>query len=267
MSLRALVHYDPRIWQLSIMGSLLCLGVVFRDFSLQPLQILLTFVAGILTQKFFLHTRQLHARGLLSALITCFGLCLLVRSSTLWVHPILASLAISSKFLLRIHNRHVFNPANLGVILGLTLFPETWVATGQWGSDLSTALWLIAGGFWVAGNAGRLDISAYFLLFYTTLFFAIRIGWYGYPLSVMLHQLQNGALLLFAFFMISDPMTIPLHPWARILHAFIVAVLAYVWQFGLYKNQGLIWALFFASLLVPLWNVLFTGPAYQWRSS
>ncbi len=67
--------------------------------------------------------------------------------------------------------------------------------------------------------------------------------------------------------MISDPMTIPRHPTARWLHALIVAVLAYYWQYVLYKNQGIIWGLFFATLLVPLWNRLFVAPRYQWKNS
>jgi Na+-transporting NADH:ubiquinone oxidoreductase subunit NqrB len=258
---------DPRLWQLLVMASLLGLGVWLRDFSLKPAQIVFTFSVGLATQAIFLRTLNLQKHGFLSAAITCFGLCLLLRSSTLWVHPVVAALAISSKFLLRIDKQHVFNPANLGVILGLTLFPQTWVTSGQWGADLTTALWMIAAGFFVARNAQRLDISFYFLLCYASLLVAIRVFWYGYSWAVFLHQFENGALLLFAFFMISDPMTIPRHSVARLLHAVIVAVLAYIWQYVLYKNQGIIWGLFFATLLVPLWNRLFFAPRYQWKDA
>lgn len=257
---------DPRIWQLIIMASLLMVGVLLRDFSLKPAQIALTFSAGLLTQALFLRTLHLQQRGFLSGIITCFGLCLLLRSSNLWVHPCVAILAISSKFLLRFQNAHLFNPANLGVILGLTLFPQTWVTSGQWGADITTASWLIAAGFFVASNAKRLDISAYFLVFYAALFLGIRVGWYGYSLPVFLHQFQNGALLLFAFFMISDPMTIPRHHTGRLIHAALVAILAYIWQYVLYRNQGIIWGLFFATFLVPFWNYLFPAPSYQWRT-
>lgn len=257
-------QYDPRLWQLLIMALLLGAGVWFRDFSLKPAQIVLTFSAGLLTQAFFLHTLKLQKHGFLSAAITCFGLCLLLRSATFWVHPAVAVLAIASKFSLRFAGQHLFNPANLGVILGLSFFPQTWVTTGQWGADLSTALWIIAAGFFVANNAKRLDISFYFLLCYASLFLAIRVLWYGYSFAVFLHQFENGALLLFAFFMISDPMTIPRHRTGRYIHAIIVAGLAYFWQYVLYENQGVIWGLFFASFFVPLWNKLFPAPRYQW---
>jgi len=246
------------------MSSLLLFGVSLRDFSLQTSQIILTFIAGLLTQAFFLHYFKIQQRGFLSAAITCFGVCLLLRSANLWVHPLAVSLAITSKFLIRPQGQHLFNPANLGVILGLC-FPNTWVTSGQWGADLTTALWLIAAGFIVARNAQRLDITAYFLIFYATLFLSIRIVWYGYPFSVFLHQFQNGALLLFAFFMISDPMTIPHHQFARAIHAAVVAILAYIWQYYFYWNQGIIWGLFIATFLVPLWNHLFPAPPYQWH--
>jgi Na+-transporting NADH:ubiquinone oxidoreductase subunit NqrB len=261
-----MLKQDIRLWQLLIMAALLLSGVWFRDFSLLPTQITLTFAAGLTTQWFCLRQFKLQQFGFLSAMITCFGLCLLLRSSTLWVHPVVASLAIASKFLIRPQGAHLFNPANLGVVLGLTFFPHTWVTSGQWGADLSTALWLIAAGFWVARNAQRLDITGYFLLFYASLFLLIRVAWYGYGLPVFFHQFQNGALLLFAFFMISDPMTIPRHHKARMIHAAVVAVLAYIWQYQLYGNQGIIWGLFLATPLVPLWNRLLPAPRYQWRS-
>lgn len=264
--LLAISGLDIRVWQLLIMASLLLSGVWLRDFSLYPAQIALTFTAGLITQWFFLRQFKLQQRGFLSAMITCFGLCLLLRSSTLWVHPVVVSLAMASKFLIRPQGAHLFNPANFGVVLGLIFFPHTWVTSGQWGADLTTALWLIAAGFFVTRNAHRLDITGYFLLFYGSLFLLIRIAWYGYPLAVFFHQFQNGALLLFAFFMISDPMTIPRHYKARIIHAALVSVFAYIWQYQFYGNQGIIWGLFLATPFVPLWNHLFPAPRYQWQS-
>lgn len=262
-----LATIEPRFWQLGVMASLLLFGVWTRDFSLLPSQIALTFISGLLTQALALKFLKLSQHGFLSATITCFGLCLLLRCSNLWVHPVVTCLAILSKFTLRPFGKHLFNPANLGVILGLSVFPETWITSGQWGSDLTTALWLIVAGFFVTKKAHRLDITVYFLTAYATIFLIIRIIWYGYPLAVFFHQFQNGALLLFAFFMISDPMTIPDQRIARLIHAIVVAILAYIWHYWLYWHQGIIWGLFFATLLVPLWNHIFPAPAYQWQPS
>jgi uncharacterized membrane protein YeiB len=56
---------------------------------------------------------------------------------------------------------------------------------------------------------------------------ALRVAWLGQSWSVWWHQLGSGALLLFAFFMISDPMTIPADRRARIAYAVVVALVAY----------------------------------------
>ena len=68
----------------------------------------------------------------MSASITCLGLSLLLRSSVWWAHPALASLAISSKFVLNGRGDIFFNPSALGVMVALVLLPNCWASPGQW---------------------------------------------------------------------------------------------------------------------------------------
>jgi Na+-transporting NADH:ubiquinone oxidoreductase subunit NqrB len=180
----------------------------------------------------------------------------------------MAAAAISAKFLLRVGGKHVFNPANLGVILAITLLPGAWVSPGQWGSDLAYALWFVALGGLVVQRARRMDISWMFLACFLGLCVA-RFAWLGVPLargySLLCHQTQNGGLLLFAFFMISDPMTIPNRPAGRLFYAIAVAVGAFLWQFYLYRPNGLIWALFLLAPAVPLIDRLLPAAKHQWH--
>src|SRR5437660_11230101 len=108
--------HDARVFQIVFLAALLTIGVLLRDFSVQPLQIALAFAAGLATQAFWLKRLGLQQKGLLSAIVTCCGLSLLLRSDTLWAHPVAAALAMSSKFALRINGKHLYNPANVGVI-------------------------------------------------------------------------------------------------------------------------------------------------------
>ena len=73
--------------------------------------------------------------------------------------------------------------------------------------------------------------------------------------------------VLFAFFMISDPMTIPNHPRGRIVHAALVAGLAAIWQFGLYRPNGLLFALFLLAPAVALWDRLWPAPKFTWQQN
>ena len=65
--------------------------------------------------------------------------------------------------------------------------------------------------------------------------------------------------------MISDPMTIPNRRAARVGYAIVVAAIAFVWQFALFRTNGLLWALFIASPLVPLIDWRWPGDAFAWR--
>ncbi len=255
---------DPRIYQIAFLGLLLGAGVWLRDFSLRPGQVALTFLAGVLTQVACARAFGLKRVGVLSAVITCFSLSILLRADTLWAHPVAASAAIASKFVVRVRGKHVFNPGNLGIVLALLLLPGTWTSPGQWGHDLAFAGWFVALGSVVACRARRADVSYAFLAFYLGAI-ALRVAWLGQSRAVFLHQLANGSLLLFAFFMISDPMTIPNHPRGRVVHAALVAGLAYLWQFALYRTNGVLWALVLLSPAVPLWDLLWPAEKFAWN--
>ncbi len=257
---------DPRVFQIAFQAILLTVGVLARDFALDPRQMALAFAAGLVTQRLWLRALGLEHKGSLSALITCFGLSLLLRSDTLWVHPLAAVLAISSKFVLRVNGKHVFNPANLGVIAAIVLLPGTWVSPGQWGNDVALAGWFVALGGLVTQRARRWDIAWVFLAAWLALL-AARVLWLGQPWTILAHPLANGGLLLFAFFMISDPMTIPNRRAARVGYALFVASLAFTWQFALFRTHGLLWALFLASPLVPLLDRRWLGEAFSWRAA
>jgi enediyne biosynthesis protein E5 len=255
---------DPRLFQILFLGCFLTVGVLLRDFSVQGAQIVLTFATVIATQAFWLRRLNLRQAGFLSALVSCFGLSILIRADNLWAHPLIAMLAISSKFVFRLDARHIYNPANLGAILAAFVVPGAWVSPGQWGQSITLAAWFLALGTIVTQRSRRIDIGWCFLAFYLGLI-SLRVFILGQNPLVIVHQLQSGALLLFAFFMISDPMTTPVNTAARIGYAFVVALCALIWQFVFFKPNGLIVSLFILSPLVVWLNRLMPGKAYQWR--
>lgn len=264
--LRDRLPRDARVWQIVFLASLLGFGVLARDFSLSAEQFAGAVTAAVLTQAFWLHRLRLAHKGYLSAIVTSFGLSILLRADAAWVHPVAACLAISSKFLVRVRGKHVFNPANLGVIAGLALLPGTWVSPGQWGNDLAAAVAFVALGGIVTDRARRGDIALAFLASWLGLC-ALRVLWLGQSWAVWTHQLGNGALLLFAFFMISDPMTTPDRRAVRIGYALFVALLAFAWQYGLFRPNALPIALFVATPLVPLLDRRWPGPRFAWNAA
>lgn len=266
---------DARYFQILFLVSLLLFGALARDFSLTSWQVLLTFCSAICTQAAWQFTLKLPNRfsvqGYLSALVSTCGIAILVRSDVLWVHPLLACLAMSSKFVLRFgegNNRgHILNPANLAAFCALMFMPHAWLSPGQWGQETLAAMWMLALGATVTGRIKRWDVSLTFLSAWLGLL-AARLIWLDYApnlaIDMWLHQALNGATILFAFFMISDPMTTPQHRGARMAYAICVAASGFIWQYYLFKPQGLIVALFAWSFTVPIWNMLFKEKRFNW---
>ncbi len=257
---------DPRHYQILFLGILLSAGAWLRDFSLRPEQVVLTFLAGILTQLLCERAAGRRPRGFLSAVITCFSLTILLRADNLVAHPAAACGAIASKFLVRFRGKHLFNPGNLGIIAALLALPGTWTSPGQWGHDLALAGWFVALGSLVASRARRADTSWIFLSVFLGIA-GLRVAWLGQSRAVWLHQLTGGSLLLFAFFMISDPMTIPNHRRGRAVHAALVAILASAWQYVLFRPNGVLFALVLLAPVVPILDLIWPAPKFAWPST
>jgi enediyne biosynthesis protein E5 len=264
---------DARWFQIAFLGSLLVFGAWARDFALTNAQVALT----LSTQAIWQHGLSLPTRnswqGYLSPLVSSLGISILVRSENLWVHPILAVLAMSSKYLLRAGpancRSHILNPANFAAFAAWAWMPGAWLSPGQWGSESLAALWFFALGGLVTQRISRWDVSLSFLASWAFLL-AARLWWLDYEAEVALgmwrQQISNGAVLLFAFFMISDPMTTPQHRVARIAYAILVALAAFIWQWVLFRPHGLIVMLFFASFAVPLINLYLPKTRFAWVS-
>jgi hypothetical protein len=86
-------------------------------------------------------------------------------------------------------------------------------------------------------------------------------------MTIPWHRLQSGALLLFTFFMISDPRTTPNTRIGRLLFASIVAIGAWYVQFRLFRTNGLLWSLAASALLTPLIDWLLPGQRYEWATA
>ncbi|WP_020394345.1 RnfABCDGE type electron transport complex subunit D [Thiolinea disciformis] len=262
-----LSYFDPRYYQLIVQTSLLSWGWISLEFPFYPTQILAILITTFLVQATFLAFYRLPQQYL-STFNTSLSLILLLYANH-WIWLALAAfIAIASKFILRWNERHIFNPSNIGIVIVLLLSDSAWVAVGKWGQGLWLFL-LVAGlGLVVILGFQRMASSLVFLATYSTLLL-LRALWLGDPWQIPFHQLQNGALLIFTFFMLSDPMTTPKHLAGRCLFGSGVALLAAYLQFAWFIPNAFLYALAFASPFVPLINYYKSGELYHWpiRSS
>jgi len=259
-----LLPKDPRYYQIAVLGSLLLYGVAWLGFDIGAADIAILLGTVIIAQflcTIFLSGSAFDPR---SALISGLSLCLLLRTNDSILTILTAVITIASKFLLRWKGKHIFNPTNFGIVAMLALSGEVWVSPAQWGSQLQFAFLMSCLGGMVIHRAMRSDVSLTFILFCAGILF-LRAVWLGDPWSIPVKQLQSGALLLFTFFMISDPKTTPDSRSGRMLFAFLVAAGAAYVQFALYRTNGLLWSLAVCSMLTPLIDHVSPGKKYQWQ--
>lgn len=255
---------DPRYCQIAILGGLLGYGVFVLDLGIHSYNAIAIVLSAQCVQFAASRWAGLVRFDPLSAMITSLSLTLLLRTDVVALAMLAASIAIGSKFLLRVRGKHIFNPANVALVTLMLGSDRAWVSSGQWGSAALGALTLASLGVIVLTRAKRAETTLAFLLAYTTLLLG-RAVWLGDPLGIPLHQLQNGALLIFAFFMISDPKTTPNTAAGRVIYGALVASVAYTIQFVFYHPNGPIIALILSAPLVPLIDMAMHGRIYRWQ--
>jgi enediyne biosynthesis protein E5 len=257
---------DPRLYQIAILAGLLAYGLTVLAFDIRVLQAAVILGTALATQYACGRWTALPRFEARSALISALSLCLLLRTNSVAMAAAAAMIAIGSKFVVRTGDKHVFNPTNIALVVLIAATGGVWVSPGQWGSAAFFAFLMACLGGLVVNRAARSDVTYAFLAFHLAIVFG-RSLWLGEPMAIPLHRLQNGALLLFAFFMISDPRTTPDSRAGRILFAALVALGGGYVQFKLFRTNGLLFSLAACALLVPLIDRLFPGPRHRWTAA
>jgi Na+-transporting NADH:ubiquinone oxidoreductase subunit NqrB len=257
---------DPRYYQIAVLTGLLTYGTLVLEFDVRSYQIPLTLAVALATQWACSRLWKLPVFDPRSALISALSLCLLLRVDALWIAAAAAVVAIASKFVVQVGRKHVFNPTNGAIVLMLLVTPAAWLSPGQWGNVAFFAFLMACLGGLVAYRALRSDVALAFIVVYAALIFG-RSWYVGEPMAIPMRRLQSGGLLLFTFFMISDPRTTPDRPAARVFFGALVAFVAWYIQFRLFRTNGVIWALAMCSPLVPVLDRLVPGRRFSWADA
>ncbi|MEH2198048.1 RnfABCDGE type electron transport complex subunit D [Nostoc sp.] len=258
---------DIRDYQILFLGLFLVLGIGTRDWTLRPELIGVAIATSLVTQWILsLVTGKEQMANLRSALITSLGLSLLLRADCWTTMAIAAVIAIASKFLFQVGDKHFFNPTNFGIISALILTPDAWVSPGQWGEEWWYGLLFAGTGGMILQRVGRWDTTAAFLGSYSLLE-AIRNLWLGWTWDVYWHRLMSGSLLLFALFMITDPRSIPNSRIGRVVWAICIAGLTFILRNYFFISTAVFWALFALAPLTILFDVLWLAPRFSWQEA
>jgi enediyne biosynthesis protein E5 len=256
---------DARHYQIAVLSALVIYNLGWVDSGAHPFNSACAIGGALAAQVIGSRLCGLQMIDLRSPLITGLSLSLLLRSDEAWVHLLAGVIGIGSKFALRIDGKHIWNPAGFAIVVLLfAASGHVWISPGSWGSTVWFATLLAFLAILVLGAARRSDIAIFFLGSHAALLLA-RAVWLGDPLAIPLHQLQSGSLLIFTFFMISDPRTSPNSRLGRFIFAASVALTAHYMTFFMQMRPALYVALIALSPFTLLLDRLFPAGRFAWR--
>jgi Na+-translocating ferredoxin:NAD+ oxidoreductase RnfD subunit len=244
---------DPRLHLAGVIVTLQVLGQVAFDFQLSIAQILVSLlVAGALEVAIAFRTQRVLMWPA-SALLTGNGVAFVLRVPGTehgdwwsmhgwWIFAATSAVALLSKHAIRVRGSHIFNPSNFGLVLCfLLLGRERADPLALWWGPLSPALvgalvLIVVGGFLILRRLRLVGVAVGFWVA-----FAAGIGVLaasGHAMTAAWHVgpidgaefwwllVSSPEILVFLFFMITDPRTIPASSRGRRLYAVGVGLLA-----------------------------------------
>jgi Na+-transporting NADH:ubiquinone oxidoreductase subunit NqrB len=269
-----ILNLDPRGFQVFFQLFFLAYGIACLGWTADWLHYLIC-IGGCLAFNFlaesirhgkwqpFLGPRGWTSWGF-SILISAMSLCLLLKTNH-WYTSLLAAFAtVISKYLFRVNKKHVFNPSAFGIVMTLWFTRDAWLSPGQWGNGPLLFFLIILLGTLVVTRVQKMDSSLGFIIPFLALLFWRQIYVLGWPADYFFHSISNGGLLLFAFFMITDPRTSPNHPTARLIWAFAIAVISFYLTAFKWIFNAPIFVLVFMAPFVPLLDALFVALRFEW---
>lgn len=216
---------------------------ILESFQRTLLAIATSIVAELILGRIFL--RQWP--HLASAYITGISVGILVRSPAFWPYALCSLLAITSKYVLRVKGRHIWNPSNFGICAMLFLASDSVATLSiQWGNNLWAMLviWLL--GSAIIWRLRRFHICAVYVLSFCALSF-VRSWITGDPWLSEISPITGPEYQLFIFFMITDPKTTVKSKLGQCIVAFSIAVVEMFFRLD-------------QSIYAPLYALFCVGP-------
>ena len=198
-----------------------------------------------------------------SAYITGISVGILVRSPAFWPYVLCSVISITSKYVLRVKGRHIWNPSNFGISAMLFLAPETVATLSiQWGNYLLPMMVIWALGSVIIWRLRRFHITGIYVVSFIAFAF-LRSYITGSPWQSEIAPLTGPMYQLFIFFMITDPRTTVRSKRGQCVVAFLVALAEF-----LLRLHQVVYAPFYAlflvgpaAMLVQMWLDSHRAPA------
>ncbi len=244
---------DPRLHLAATIVSLQVLGQVAFQFRVSIAQILLSLVTCAVIEIAITARKQRVWMWPASALLTGNGVAFILRVPGThhgdwwslrgwWIFVATAAVSLLSKHVIQWRGRHFFNPSNIGLVLCFPLLGrgraeplDFWWGPMSWWMALALLI-ILTGGFAILTRLKLLWVAIGFWLSFALGVAVLAVT--GHEMTARWHYgpigggylwwvlLTSPEVLVFLFFMITDPKTAPRSQRARVAYAVSLGLLA-----------------------------------------
>ncbi len=200
---------------------------------------------------------------LASAYISGISIGMIVRSPAFWPYALCSAISITSKYVLRMDGRHLWNPSNFGIVAMLVLAADTVAGLSvQWGNNLLPMAVVWAFGGVIIHSLGRFHITATYVVSFVAFAF-LRAVLTGHPFLSEVAPITGPMYQLFIVFMITDPKTTVRSYRGQCIVAFLVAAVE-----SAFRLMEWVHAPYYALFLVgPIANLVEIAASRRLRST
>jgi Na+-translocating ferredoxin:NAD+ oxidoreductase RnfD subunit len=233
---------------------------VLEDWRKTALAIIVSIVTEIVLGLLF--TKKVP--HLASAYVSGISCGILIRSPEWWPYILAGAISITSKYVIRVNGRHLWNPSNFAIAALLFIAPQTVASLSiQWGNDIWPMLIVWTLGSIIVYRLKRFHIcAAYVASFF---FYAyLRTLFTGHNFWTEVAPITGPMYQLFVFFMITDPKTTTQTRWGQMTVAFLIATV---------ESAIRLWAPVHIAVHAPYYALTLMGPSanlieiyLQWRA-
>lgn len=255
VSSRKRFHFDSRYLAPLFISFILLMGHllygILESWERTALAIVCALVTELVLGRIFLGKWL----NLSSAYISGISVGILLRSPAFWPYALCSVLSIMSKYVLRVKDRHLWNPSNFGICALLFLAPDSVASLSvQWGNFKWPLLIIWILGSVIIYRAKRFHISVTYVASFFALAF-LRSWITGDPWLSEVAPITGPMYQLFVFFMITDPKTtVKSKKWQCVV-VFFVAVVEMLLRLNQVVHAPL-YALFLVgpiAMLIEIW--------------
>ncbi|MBL7789414.1 MAG: hypothetical protein JNL75_06220 [Chitinophagales bacterium] len=226
-------------------------------------KLLAIFLFGLLTQTLFCLAFKIPVNASISTIITTMLLGLLIRTEFIFICGMLSFFAVSSKYIFQYEGKHLFNPANFGLVFMMLFTKQAFITTLR--LDVFLLVVVVLGILLILyrSNVKKVDI----LLFYFVIHYILTFIFSLFDIVINNVDWKDLWFVIYALILLADPLSSPNSRIGRLLWVFTIVLCTFVLSSLFMVTYASFFALAIAGILMPLVDKIFKKETrFSWDS-